>query len=110
MPPRSTQRRSMAVLLIALLAGCVNTPPGTGGSGRDITDPGPSQEERAEAAAADARLKVRQALHLDRWETWATGAGLAIAAGLGADPDRVCDLLDGQVRRHIERLQDELAA
>jgi hypothetical protein len=65
---------------------------------------------QAEAAAADARLRVRQALHLDRWTAWATGAGLALAAELGAAPDRVCDLLDEQVRRHAERLQDELAA
>ncbi len=65
---------------------------------------------RAQAAAADARLQVRQALHLDRWERWATSAGLAIAAALGADHDRVCDLLDEQVRRQVERLQDELAA
>jgi hypothetical protein len=66
--------------------------------------------QRAQAAAADARLKVRRALHLDRWLTWANGAGLALAAGLGANPERVCDLLDEQVRRQVERLQDELAA
>jgi hypothetical protein len=66
--------------------------------------------ERARQAAAAARLAVHRALHLDRWEKWATGAGLAIAAGLGVDHDRVCDLLDEQVRRHVERLQDELAA
>ncbi len=66
--------------------------------------------ERAREAAADARLKVRRVLHLDRWEKWATGAGLSIAAKLGVDHDRVCDLLDAEVRRHVERLQEELAA
>jgi HK97 family phage prohead protease len=66
--------------------------------------------ERAKEAAADARLRMRQALHLDRWERWATAAGVAIAARLGADPDLVCDVLDAEVRRHCERLQAELAA
>jgi hypothetical protein len=65
---------------------------------------------RAAAVAADARLKVRRALHLDRWTVWSTGAGLAIAAQLGVDRDRLCDALDAEVRRHVERLQDDLAA
>jgi hypothetical protein len=77
-------------------------------------DQSPEARERlarkARAAAADARLAVHRALHLDRWTKWATGAGLAIAAELGVDHDRVCDLLDAEVRRHVERLQEELAA
>ena len=60
--------------------------------------------ERAKEAAADARLKVRQALHLDRWTAWSTRAGLAIAAELGVDHGRVCGLLDEQERRQVERL------
>jgi hypothetical protein len=65
---------------------------------------------KAAGAPEEARRAVHARLHLDKWETWSTGAGLAIAAGLGADPDRVCDLLEEQVRRQVERLQDELAA
>jgi hypothetical protein len=64
---------------------------------------------KARAAAADARLKVRHALHLDRWEKWSTGAGVTIAERLGVDRDRLCDALDAEVRRHCERLQAELA-
>jgi hypothetical protein len=66
--------------------------------------------QRAREASADARLKVRQALHLDKWLSWSVGAGVAIAAELGLTHDRVCGLLDEQVRRHVEKLQDELAA
>jgi hypothetical protein len=67
-------------------------------------------ERKAAGAPEEARRAVHATLHLDKWETWSTGAGLAIAAGLGADPDRVCDLLEEQVRRQVERLQGELAA
>jgi hypothetical protein len=61
-------------------------------------------------AVEDARVAVYRRLFLDRWEDWTLPAAIDLAAGLGADRNRVHELLDAEVRRHIAELQDDLSA
>jgi hypothetical protein len=65
----------------------------------------PGAVGRLVRALLEALAAARRALQLDRWTAWGRMTGVRLAAELGLDHDRVCDLLEARVAAYCGKLE-----